>query len=93
MAPTALESPIISPRLREVAARSFDQWEALIAERLRADGWPEDSGELVYRGPNVMMGYAHEPADLALPKTVETLRTGYRWKGRVLRPAMVRTRG
>ena len=40
------------------------------------DGWPEDSGELVYRGPNVMMGYAHEPADLALPKTVETLRTG-----------------
>ena len=43
VAPTALESPIISPRLREVAARSFDQWEALIAERLRADGWPEDS--------------------------------------------------
>jgi TetR/AcrR family transcriptional regulator, lmrAB and yxaGH operons repressor len=43
VAPTALESPIISPRLRAVAARCFDQWEALIAERLRADGWPEDS--------------------------------------------------
>lgn len=43
MAPTALESPIISPRLRAVAARCFDQWEALIAARLRADGWPEDS--------------------------------------------------
>jgi acyl-CoA synthetase (AMP-forming)/AMP-acid ligase II len=41
------------------------------------DGWSDDDvGELVYRGPNVMMGYAHEPADLALGKTVETLRTG-----------------
>jgi TetR/AcrR family transcriptional repressor of lmrAB and yxaGH operons len=43
IAPTALESPIISPRLREVAARCFDQWEGLIAARLRADRWPEDS--------------------------------------------------
>ena len=39
------------------------------------DGWT-DVGELVYRGPNVMMGYAHQPADLALGKTVDTLRTG-----------------
>ena len=43
IAPTALESPIISPRLRVAAARCFDQWEGLIAARLRADGWPEDS--------------------------------------------------
>ena len=43
VAPTALESPNVSPRLRAVATRSFDQWEALIATRLRADGWPEDS--------------------------------------------------
>ena len=41
------------------------------------DGWTDDDvGELVYRGPNVMMGYAHGPDDLALGKTVETLRTG-----------------
>ncbi len=41
------------------------------------DGWSEpDVGELVYQGPNVMMGYAHGPADLALGKTVDTLRTG-----------------
>ena len=39
------------------------------------DGWANE-GELVYRGPNVMMGYAHESADLALPKTVDTLHTG-----------------
>jgi TetR/AcrR family transcriptional repressor of lmrAB and yxaGH operons len=43
IAPTALESPIINPRLRAVAARCFDQWEVLIAARLRADGWPEES--------------------------------------------------
>jgi TetR/AcrR family transcriptional repressor of lmrAB and yxaGH operons len=44
IAPTALESPIISPRLRAVAARCFDQWEALIAARLRSDGWADDAG-------------------------------------------------
>ena len=43
VAPTALESPIISPRLRAAAARCFDRWEGLIAARLRADGWPEGS--------------------------------------------------
>jgi TetR/AcrR family transcriptional repressor of lmrAB and yxaGH operons len=43
IAPTALESPIISPRLRAAAARCFEQWEGLIAARLRADGWPEGS--------------------------------------------------
>jgi TetR/AcrR family transcriptional repressor of lmrAB and yxaGH operons len=41
VAPTALESPIISPRLRETAARCFDQWESLIATRLLRDGWSE----------------------------------------------------
>lgn len=41
--PTALESPIISPRLRAVAAACFDHWASIIAERLRADGWPEQS--------------------------------------------------
>ncbi len=37
------------------------------------DDWPDDgTGELVYRGPNVMMGYAHTPPqDLAL---------GARWR-------------
>lgn len=33
-------------------------------------------GELVYRGPNVMLGYAREPADLALGRAVHELRTG-----------------
>ncbi len=32
--------------------------------------------ELVYHGPNVMLGYAESPADLALGRTVTALRTG-----------------
>lgn len=35
-----------------------------------------DVGELVYTGPNVMLGYAHGPDDLALGATVTELRTG-----------------
>ncbi|MDT9687380.1 AMP-binding protein [Streptomyces sp. P9(2023)] len=35
-----------------------------------------DIGELVYAGPNVMLGYAHTRDDLALGRTVDTLRTG-----------------
>ncbi|MFC7547980.1 AMP-binding protein [Plantactinospora sp. GCM10030261] len=37
---------------------------------------PADTGELVYTGPNVMLGYAERPADLALGRTVHELRTG-----------------
>lgn len=33
-------------------------------------------GELVYSGPNVMLGYAEGPQDLALGRTVDELRTG-----------------
>jgi acyl-CoA synthetase (AMP-forming)/AMP-acid ligase II len=35
-----------------------------------------DTGELVYRGPNVMLGYATEPEHLAAGRTVDRLRTG-----------------
>lgn len=39
--------------------------------------WPEPgTGELVYRGANVMMGYAHTPADLADGPGLAELRTG-----------------
>ncbi|WP_454789484.1 AMP-binding protein [Mycolicibacterium lutetiense] len=40
------------------------------------DAWPDGTGELVYRGANVMLGYAQRPEDLALGATVEELRTG-----------------
>ena len=35
-----------------------------------------DVGELVYEGPNVMLGYAETPADLALGRVTSSLRTG-----------------
>jgi acyl-CoA synthetase (AMP-forming)/AMP-acid ligase II len=35
-----------------------------------------DTGELVYTGPNVMLGYAQSPDDLALGRTVDELATG-----------------
>ena len=37
---------------------------------------PDDVGEIVYTGPNVMLGYATEPRDLAAGRTVDELRTG-----------------
>jgi acyl-CoA synthetase (AMP-forming)/AMP-acid ligase II len=44
---------------------------------LRIDDPDDDGvGEIVYRGPNVMLGYAHTRADLALGRTVAELRTG-----------------
>ena len=35
----------------------------------------------------------HEPGDGAEPQVLEVLRAGYRWKGRLLRPAMVKVKG
>lgn len=65
-----------SPRIAyvppdEVAENPHVIGVAIPGGELRIDG-----GELVYRGPNVMMGYALSPADLARgPETAE-LRTG-----------------
>lgn len=43
--------------------------------------------------PSVAEAVMHEPGDGGEPMVVEVLRTGYRWKGRVLRAAMVKVRG
>jgi molecular chaperone GrpE len=43
--------------------------------------------------PNHHDAVMHEPGDGDEAIVVETLRTGYEWKGRVLRPAMVKVRG
>ena len=40
------------------------------------EGLADDIGEIVYRGPNVMMGYATCRDDLALGHTLDELRTG-----------------
>lgn len=48
--------------------------------QFRLDPLPDcperDVGELVYSGPNVMLGYAEAPDDLRLGRTTETLHTG-----------------
>jgi molecular chaperone GrpE len=45
--------------------------------------------------PNLAEAVLHEPGDGADtgPVVAEVLRSGYTWKGRVLRPAMVKVRG
>lgn len=42
--------------------------------------------------PNLAEAVAHEEGDGGEAVVTEVLRSGYRWKGRTLRPAMVRTR-
>lgn len=67
-------------------------WSALIGvlqkqglEALDLDGQPFD--------PAHAEAVAHEPGDADLPVVADVLRTGYTWKGKVLRPAMVKVRG
>ena len=45
--------------------------------------------------PNGHEAVLHEPADdpTAEPRVVDVMRAGYAWKGRVIRPAMVKVRG
>jgi molecular chaperone GrpE len=43
--------------------------------------------------PAVADAVIHEPGDSDEPVVSEVLRSGYLWKGRVLRPAMVKVRG
>ena len=42
--------------------------------------------------PNEHDAVAHEPGEGGEPVVAETLRAGYRWNGRLLRPAMVRVK-
>jgi molecular chaperone GrpE len=53
----------------------------------------EPSGEPF--DPNAHDAVLHEAADDpdAAPTVVEVLRPGYAWKGRVIRPAMVKVKG
>ena len=53
-------------------------------ETLDLDGQPFD--------PEVAEAVAHEPADGGDVVVADVLRSGYRWRGRTLRPAMVRTK-
>src|SRR5579875_3324038 len=43
--------------------------------------------------PTLHDAVAHEPGEEGAQEVAEVLRAGYRWRGRVLRPAMVKVRG
>ena len=65
----------LPPRLAESAADTIGI--PIPGGRFRIDEpSAEGVGELVYNGPNVMMGYATEPADFAEAPGVDGLRTG-----------------
>jgi molecular chaperone GrpE len=68
--------PLLSQMLTELKRHGL--------EALDLDGQPFD--------PEVAEAVAHEPGEGGSPVVAEVLRSGYSWKGRTLRPAMVRTR-
>ena len=62
----------------------LDVLESTGLERLDPAGQPFD--------PTEHDAVMHEPGD-GDPEVIDVLRAGYRWKGRVLRPAMVKVKG
>lgn len=67
-------------------------WSALIGA-LQKQGLEALDIEGKEYDPNTAEAVMHEPGDGGAPVVGEVLRTGYLWKGRVLRAAMVRVRG
>ncbi len=61
------------------------QLKKLGLESMNLDGQPFD--------PNLAEAVLHEPGDGGDPVVSEVLRSGYTWKGKVLRAAMVKVRG
>ena len=43
--PIATESVNASPQVRAASARTFENWRRAVADRLRADGWPDAAAE------------------------------------------------
>jgi molecular chaperone GrpE len=70
--------------VEQIWSALFDILEREGLERLDPQGQPFD--------PNEHDAVMHEPGD-GEPEVVEVMRAGYRWKGRVLRPAMVKVKG
>ncbi len=70
----------------------FEQVYAALMSTLEKEGLERIAPEGKPFDPNESDAVAHEEGDEG-PVVAEVLRPGYRWKGRVLRPAMVRVRG
>ena len=72
---------------------SVAQLRAALADALSREGLERIDPADEPFDPNVADAVAHEPGDGGPMTVVEVLRAGYRWKGRVLRPAMVKVKG
>lgn len=75
-----------------VHGEGFEQAHASLVAALEREGLSRISPEGQPFDPNEADAVAHEDGEGG-PVVCEVLRAGYRWKGRVLRPAMVRVRG
>ena len=87
-----LLDPLDTFDLAVAHASGFEQAQAKLVEVLAKEGLERIGAEGAPFDPNEHDAVAHEPGEG--PATVaEVMRAGYRWKGRVLRPAMVKVRG
>ena len=76
-------------------ADALDQARGLMLDTLQREGLERIDAVDVAFNPHMHDAVAHDEGDSASegPRVVELLRAGYRWKGVVLRPAMVKVRG
>jgi molecular chaperone GrpE len=75
-------------------AAALEQSRALLLDTLEKEGLERIDDVGVLFDPQVHDAVAHIPGDGGSDQLVDdVLRAGYRWKGAVLRPAMVRVKG
>jgi len=75
-------------------AEALAQSRGLLIDALAKEGLERIDAVAVPFDPQVHDAVAHVPGDTESEQVVdEVLRAGYRWKGAVLRPAMVRVKG
>ena len=76
-------------------AAALEQSRSLLLDTLEKEGLERIDGVGVLFDPQVHDAVAHVPSDDGETDQVvdDVLRAGYRWKGAVLRPAMVRVKG
>ena len=75
----------------------FDQARAALMAALEKEGLERIDAVGKPFDPNEHDAVAHEPGDAGAagggPVVTDVMRTGYRWKGRLVRPAMVKVKG
>jgi molecular chaperone GrpE len=74
-------------------ANEVDQVANLLVDLLAKQGLERLGGEGDVFDPNLHDAVIHEAGDQDVQTVVQVLRAGWRWRGRVLRPAMVKVVG